>query len=132
MRRTFFLVPVIAIAVTGAAPRSVWDGVYSKDQAKRGETLYKQQCAKCHAEDLKGADGFPELAGGDFLTKWNGRSANGLYDVMQKTMPIDDPGILSARQNADLLAYIFSVNQFPAGEKELDREGVGDIRIEKR
>ena len=29
--------------------KSQWDGVYTEDQAKRGEGLYSQYCASCHA-----------------------------------------------------------------------------------
>ena len=32
------------------------------------------------------------------------------------------PGSLSTRQYSDIVAYILSVNEFPAGEKELDRD----------
>ena len=30
--------------------RSVWDGVYTEEQAKRGEALYEKQCSACHGE----------------------------------------------------------------------------------
>jgi hypothetical protein len=53
---------------------------------------------------------------------------------MRKTMPSDDPGNLSSRQYSDLVAYILSVNEFPAGQKELDREmaSLDEIRIEMK
>jgi hypothetical protein len=35
------------------------------------------------------------------------------------TMPFDSPGKLTAEQYADVIAYIFSANKFPAGDKEL-------------
>ena len=46
----------------------------------------------------------------------------------------DDPGNLSTRQYADLVAYIFSTNNFPAGQKELDRDAapLKEIRIEPK
>ena len=34
-------------------------------------------------------------------------------------MPSEDPGNLSRRQYADLVAYVLSANEFPGGEKEL-------------
>jgi hypothetical protein len=34
-------------------------------------------------------------------------------------MPDDDPGSLTGQQYADLLAYVFSLNKFPAGTTEL-------------
>ena len=49
-------------------------------------------------------------------------------------MPAEDPGNLTTRQYADLVAYIFSMNNFPAGEKELDRDAavLGEIVIEPK
>ena len=32
------------------------------------------------------------------------------------------PGTLSRQQNADILAYMLSVNQFPAGKTELQKD----------
>jgi len=29
--------------------RSVWDGVYTAEQAKRGQPLYVKSCGSCHA-----------------------------------------------------------------------------------
>ena len=45
---------------------SVWDGVYTDEQAKRGTPLYSQFCASCHGPDLTGGEMAPALAGGDF------------------------------------------------------------------
>jgi mono/diheme cytochrome c family protein len=53
-------------------PHSVWEGVYSDDQAKRGEALYRQKCASCHGDKLTGGESAPPLAGGQFLSNWNG------------------------------------------------------------
>ena len=117
-----------------AASRSVWDGVYTKQQTTRGQTVYAEECLKCHGENLGGAEGGPPLAGKEFLEKWNGKTAGNLFGVIRKTMPSDDPGNLSSRQYSDLVAYILSVNEFPAGQKELEREMtlLDEIRIEMK
>ena len=133
--RTGGLAATLAIAlVTSAAARSVWDGVYTRTQADRGRTVYRQECAKCHAENLGGGEGSPPLVGAEFLQKWNGKTARDFYELTRKTMPSDDPGNLSTRQYADLVAYLFSANEFPAGDKELDRDAtaLADIKIEPR
>src|SRR6266481_2816818 len=49
-----------------AESRSVWDGVYTEDQAKRGETIYQKECAACHGAMLTGGDS-AQLAGLDAL-----------------------------------------------------------------
>jgi S-disulfanyl-L-cysteine oxidoreductase SoxD len=117
-----------------AASRSVWDGVYTKAQASRGQTVYAEECMRCHGENLGGGEGGPPLAGKEFLEKWNGKTAGTLFGLMRKTMPSDDPGNLSTRQYSDLVAYMLSVNGFPAGQKDLDREmaSLDEIRIEMK
>src|SRR5262249_14003667 len=121
-------------ALFASAPRSVWEGVYSKEQAARGLKAYREECLKCHGENLLGGEGGPAISGDEFLSKWNGKTAGDLYALLRKTMPSDDPGNLSTRQYADLVAYIFSMNRFPAGEKELDRDAaaLAEIRIEAK
>ncbi len=104
--------------------RSVWDGVYTEEQAKRGKPLYHRQCSSCHGDMLTGGEGAPPLAGGAFLANWNGLTAGELLERIRKTMPLDAPGRLSRQQNTDILAYMMSVNNFPAGKTELPRQTV--------
>lgn len=114
--------------------RSVWDGVYSKEQALRGQATYRESCAKCHGDSLGGGEAGPPLTGEDFLHIWNGKTAGDLFAAIRKTMPSEDPGSLSTREYSDVVAYIFSANEFPAGPKELDREvnSLNEIRIEAK
>lgn len=95
------------------------DGVYSKAQAQRGEALYSQYCAKCHAPDLAGADVAPALAGADFNSNWNGLSLGDLFERIQIGMPADKPGSVSLQDNTDILAFMLSRGEFPAGEADL-------------
>jgi len=113
-------------------PASVWDGIYTQDQAHRGETLYSQKCASCHGEKLEGRGQAPPLAGADFMMEWNGMTVGDLFDKMQTSMPADQPGSLSREQNATLLAFILSANKFPPGAVELasDGETLRQIRFE--
>lgn len=101
---------------------SVWDGIYTSAQAKRGEVLYAKQCASCHRENLEGHGTSPSLAGSEFLERWDGQTVDDLFEKMQETMPADHPGSLSREQNAALLAYILRFNEFPAGDAELRTE----------
>jgi len=112
--------------------RSVWDGVYTGEQAKRGGALYGQECASCHGEDLMGADEATPLAGGQFMSNWDGLTVGDLFERVRVSMPQGDPGKLDRQQTADVLAYVLQVNQFPVGETELARqtEVLKQIRIE--
>jgi quinoprotein glucose dehydrogenase len=132
MHRAVFFFAVAAVAT--AAARSVWDGVYSKEQARRGQAVYQQECAKCHGQNLAGGEASPTLTGAEFLKNWNGKTVGALYERTRKTMPSDDPGNLSTRQYADLIAYILGANEFPAGEQDLGRDvaALNDIRIEEK
>jgi len=114
------------------APRTVWDGVYTEEQAKRGEGLYRQSCSQCHGESLLGREMASPLTGPVFTSNWNGVALGDLMERMRVTMPQDRPGSLGRQQNADILAYVLSVNRFPAGKTELARqtELLNQIRFE--
>jgi mono/diheme cytochrome c family protein len=114
------------------ATRSVWDGVYTEEQAGRGKPLYNQHCASCHADTLMGGEMSPPLVGGDFLSNWNGLTLGELFERIRTTMPQNKAGKLTREVNADITAYILSVNKFPAGKAELPHsvEFLKEIRIE--
>jgi S-disulfanyl-L-cysteine oxidoreductase SoxD len=114
-------------------PRSVWDGVYTEEQAKRGEPLYYHDCSSCHGDQLQGDDNSPALAGTDFVTDWNGLTLGKLFDKIRLTMPRDGPSQVSNPEKADILAYILSVNKFPAGKAELQQgDALKEIRFEAK
>ena len=113
---------LLGSALGAQAPTSVTAGVYSADQAKRGQTVYNDSCAKCHLDDLSGGATSPPLLGNEFIGNWKGKTVGALFDEVRMTMPFDSPGSLTPAQYADVLAYMLSVNKFPAGEKELDKE----------
>jgi len=126
----------VHVARVRAAQDQPAAGLYSAAQAKRGAELYQspaQQCSVCHGADLGGVGPQPPLNGDNFLSIYTGQSALVLYDKMQKTMPQSSPGSLTPAQTADLLAYILSVNKYPAGDVELpgDREKLKAIQIPK-
>ena len=101
--------------------QSVWDGVYTEQQAKRGETTYARACEACHGADLSGnpVQEIPSLVWDAFLAQWNDRTVKDLYDTVKRSMPRDAPGSLNARAYADVIAYVFQSNEFPSGTKEL-------------
>src|ERR1700694_3259960 len=138
---------IIAMAAVGAShsapspqtqagaptgPRSVWDGVYTEEQAKRGEPLCASKCSLCHGAKLTGGESAPPLVGGEFLSNWNGLTLDVLFERIRLTMPPDSPARISRQQKADILAYILSVNKFPAGKAELQQktEMRKEIRLE--
>ena len=123
---------LLRVQAPEAESRSVWDGVYTEDQAKRGEAIYRKECAACHGAMLTGGESAPPLTGGPFLANWNGLTMGDLFDRIRKTMPQTNPGRLTRQQDADILAFMLSVNKFPAGKTELYRQSemLKEIRFE--
>jgi S-disulfanyl-L-cysteine oxidoreductase SoxD len=115
----FVALEVVTAQAPPAPPHSVSDGVYTQDQAKRGEDAYVQKCARCHGTDLHSGDAAPPLVGTDFLSNWNQKTMGDLFERVRTTMPSDKPGSLNRQQVADILSYILSENKFPAGKDEL-------------
>lgn len=107
---------------TTSSTRSVWDGVYSKDQAERGKTVYAANCLRCHGESLEGGGPVRPLTGLEFFANWNGVTLADMAERTRVSMPLDGPGVLSRQQVVDVLAFVLSVNKFPAGETELPRQ----------
>jgi S-disulfanyl-L-cysteine oxidoreductase SoxD len=109
---------LVASLLQAGQLRSVAAGVYSAEQAARGEQIYRAQCGDCHGKMMEGAIG-PPLVGDGFLANWSARPVADAVDKIQKTMPFEKPGSLSRQQSADLLAYVLRMGRFPAGSAEL-------------
>jgi mono/diheme cytochrome c family protein len=117
-----------AISLTGlnAQVRSITEGVYSTEQAARGQQIYKTQCLSCHGTAMEGTSG-PPLAGDDFLANWSGQPVANLVGKIQKTMPFNLPGSLSRSQSTDLAAYILQAGKFDPGKTELSEAALPQI-----
>jgi mono/diheme cytochrome c family protein len=128
---SFTLAAAAAAVVVAQEGPTVWDGVYTQDQATRGQAIYKDNCQACHGDTLGGTLMAPTLTGDDFMGDWVGRTVAALAKRTQATMPADDPGKLTPQQVADTLAYVFAKNSLPAGQKELavETEALNQIRI---
>ena len=74
--------PTVAISLNvaaGSAPKTVWNGVYTKEQAVRGEQTYLRACASCHRDNLQGDEG-PPLIGSRFTFQWRDRTLKDLFN----------------------------------------------------
>lgn len=129
---TIVLFLIWVVAVHGSTATSVRHGVYTDEQAKRGEAVYAQECASCHGPTLGGVEMAPALAGETFLANWSGLSVADLVERIRLSMPPDNPGRLSRAQNLDVVAYMLKVGKYPAGKSELpaEAEPLKQIRIE--
>lgn len=104
---------------TDTAEASVWDGVYTAEQAIRGELVFGEVCSACHGVDLRGDSNTPSVIGMSFMFLWEGRSLAELLDKVVTEMPPTNPNSLSSENYRDALAYLMNKNGFPAGSESL-------------
>jgi mono/diheme cytochrome c family protein len=111
-------------AQTPAPPESTLKGVFTGDQAKRGEESYMNICVGCHAAGT--------YVGPQFLAKWEGKPLSEFFELMSEKMPKDDPGSLELKEYAQIVAYILRQNKMPEGKAELppDAEVLKKIKFE--
>jgi|TARA_B100001971_G_scaffold199150_1_gene209473 hypothetical protein len=98
---------------------TIWDGVFSQEQAAEGATQYELSCSACHSADLRGSSTSPSLVGGGFLFFWQDKPLSELFMTIQTRMPSDAPNSLPTRTYLNILSYILEANEFPAGESDL-------------
>jgi ankyrin repeat protein len=113
---------------------TIWDGVFTDAQAKRGEEAYARSCAKCHAEDLLGSTNAPALVGQAFFARFDRTSADDVLDVIRRTMPQEAPDTLGMQTYADIVSFMLKTNSAPAGGAELsaDRARLREILVTSR
>lgn len=104
-----------------SASKSVWDGVFSPEQAARGEAQYTARCAACHGATLNGTGEAPGLNGGEFVSHYDQLTIADLFDRVRTTMPQNDPGSMTRDEYADVVAFLLKSNGFPVGTAALDR-----------
>jgi S-disulfanyl-L-cysteine oxidoreductase SoxD len=128
-----FLGASTGAALAQPAARAAQDGVFTSAQADRGDALYQNNCAACHGGSLQGEDENPPLSGKHFSGRWGGLPVSAIYGFINTQMPLGQPGALGVQADADIVAYILSVNKFPAGQAELpaDNNVLKTITINK-
>ena len=141
---TFVVAASVAAGAGGqaiaGAPVSIWDGVFTAEQARRGQAAYTGPCDRCHGYKLDGASDDPDMlptppaAGPKFLRHWEGRSLAALFEYTRTTMPANNPGFLTAEELVDIIAYMMLVSGAPAGDHELAAapHDLARITIERR
>lgn len=135
-----FVVSLVSAVVAGQstpATRTVWDGVYTADQADRGRNEFAGHCAECHGGNLQGGAEGKRLNGDQFWTDWKESTVGELLGYVSKNMPRSEDGslagTLSPSTYADIISFVLSANGFPAGPQSLtaaSATGVAIIRKE--
>ena len=88
--------------------------------------MFADKCTACHEPSRFSGEAFHE--------SWDNKPLKELWDVASGTMPEDNPGSLKQQEYADILAYFLSLNEYPAGEAELqgNAAAMAAIKIEKK
>jgi mono/diheme cytochrome c family protein len=106
------VVAVSAVVAGAQAPtKTTNDKVYSAAQAERGKKTFGEKCSGCHEPSRFSGDTFHEA--------WDDKPLKEIWDIASGTMPEDNPGSLKQQEYADILAYFLSLNEYPAGDAEL-------------
>jgi quinoprotein glucose dehydrogenase len=118
-----------------ASHKTVWDGIYTEDQANRGRAAYLENCSPCHGADLEGLNGV-RLSGPEFMERWREFDVGSLFDFISKSMPRqrptspNRPGSLPIPTYTDIITHILRSNHFPSGARELTEGLMPDYQIE--
>jgi mono/diheme cytochrome c family protein len=106
-------------AESAPAARSLADGVYARQQARGGKKLYDRHCISCHDRRY-----FRQV-----MLSWQGQPLSELFGVMTVLMPQSNPGSLRRQEYLDVLAYILSLERYPAGDEALAAADLAAIEI---
>src|SRR4051812_734942 len=91
--------PAPAQTAVATDSTSTLAGVYTVEQATRGRRVYAGLCRSCHAPST----------GNSFAKLWAGRTVSELFSYIMQTMPDNNPGQLSATDNADIVGYLLQM-----------------------
>ena len=118
--------PTADVQPEPAVGATIWDGVYTVEQADRGADTARTVCFACHSAS--------EWTTPMFIRVWSGRPIHQMWENLRMTMPYDSPGRLTAQEYADVVAYMLELNDAPAGDTELpsDADGLRRIRVTTR
>ena len=123
------LLAAAGVAQGQAAAKSTASGVFSNEQAKRGEAAYNANCVTCHGSELRSTDReIPHLSDKSFKFGWIGKTVAEKYEFTRDTMPPKAEHSLSDQVYLDIVTYILKFNKVPAGDQELKP----DLEILKR
>jgi len=108
--------------------------------AAEAKELYANRCAKCHGDKGQGRDSVP-IAGGQGTLRnpkplrtvgsyWP--YATTIWDYVNRAMPFDRPGTLTADQVYSLTAYVLYLNGLAAENDVIDARTLPKIQMPNR
>jgi mono/diheme cytochrome c family protein len=89
---------------------------YWLPQADRGERVFNQTCAQCHAR--------AQFVGSAFVESWNDHRVSELYTLIRGTMPLNNPGGLKDEEYLAVVAYLLKANHAGAGKDSIGTDSL--------
>ena len=89
---------------------------YFPAQAERGEKVFNQVCAMCHART--------QFIGQSFVENWNDHRVSDFYTLIRSTMPLNNPGGLKDEEYLGVVAYLLKENHAAAGGDSLGADSL--------
>lgn len=102
--------------VTRTTAPSLPAATYLPAQADRGEKVFTQVCARCHAQS--------QFIGQAFVENWNDHRVADFYTLIRSTMPNNDPGGLKDDEYLAVVAYLLKANHAEAGADSLSTDSL--------
>ena len=109
-------VATASLAQGTPALKTVWDGVYTDEQATRGKQEYANHCQRCHGPELTDTR---EIVGSRFLERWREDRLDTLFNYVRDAMPRQQGRSLQDDTYLDIFTYMLARNGFPAGKEPL-------------
>ena len=106
--------------------KTVWDGIYTVEQAAKGRDVYRRICSECHSTGEA-----PAIVGTSFIRRWFDDGLDIPLTKMRRTMPDDAPGTLPEESYLDVLSYMLEAAGLPAGAEPLtaDLDRLAAIKV---
>lgn len=125
-----------ALAADDATPSdgaelTIFDGVYTEEQAERGKALYATDCTACHGNTARGGPGSPGLVAFTLDSKYADQPLSAYWNFMVHNMPPGNAGWFTDQEYADITAYLLQLHGAPSGDTELEgtEEALSQIMI---
>ncbi len=111
--------------------RSVWSGVYTRDEADRGKRAAADLCARCHGAELGGSATAPVLVGPRFFERWHDLRLGDVIAYIQSAMPREHAFFVPAQTARDISAFMLRESGVPAGKTPIpaDVQALSEILI---
>lgn len=115
------LVAVSSLPGVLHAQKSIATGVYTEEQAKRGQDTFETICSECHKMEW--------YQSAEFQEHWGYGELYWVYDFIRTRMPYEQPGTLAPQTYRDVVAYILKLRGFKAGTFELPKTDDGWMQL---